>query len=94
MTHMKKLQMLLALLFATTLLQHIQAQTKSTQITTPNIVLIFMDDMGYADPEVYGGMPYHTPNINKLAASGMRFTNFYAAQAVCSASRAAILTGC
>jgi arylsulfatase len=62
--------------------------------TTPNIVLIFMDDMGYGDPEVYGGFPYHTPNINKLAASGMRFTNFYAAQAVCSASRAALLTGC
>jgi len=61
---------------------------------TPNIVLIFMDDMGYGDPEVYGGFPYHTPNINKLAASGMRFTNFYAAQAVCSASRAALLTGC
>jgi arylsulfatase len=76
---MKKLQMLLALLFATTLLQHIQAQIKSNQ-NTPNIVLIFMDDMGYGDPEVYGGFPYHTPNINKLAASGMRFTNFYAAQ--------------
>ncbi|MEJ0106923.1 MAG: sulfatase-like hydrolase/transferase [Bacteroidota bacterium] len=37
---------------------------------------------------------YHTPNINKLAAQGIRFTNFYAAQAVCSASRAALLTGC
>ena len=93
MNRMKKLQMLLAFIFATSLLQHVQAQTKSTQ-TTPNIVLIFMDDMGYGDPEVYGGFPYHTPNINKLAASGMRFTNFYAAQAVCSASRAALLTGC
>jgi arylsulfatase len=90
---MKKLQMLLAFIFVTTLLQQIHAQTKSNQ-TTPNIVLIFMDDMGYGDPEVYGGFPYHTPNINKLAASGMRFTNFYAAQAVCSASRAALLTGC
>jgi arylsulfatase len=53
-----------------------------------------MDDMGYGDLECYGGMPYHTPNINKLAADGMRFTHFYAAQAVCSASRAALLTGC
>lgn len=60
----------------------------------PNIVLIFMDDMGYGDPECYGGYPYHTPHINQLAAEGMRFTNFYAAQAVCSASRAALLTGC
>ena len=90
---MKKLQLLLAFIFATSLLKQVKAQTKSTQ-PTPNIVLIFMDDMGYGDPEVYGGFPYHTPNINKLAASGMRFTNFYAAQAVCSASRAALLTGC
>jgi len=72
----------------------LQAQKRSVVSITPNIVLIFMDDMGYGDPEVYGGFPYHTPNINKLAASGMRFTNFYAAQAVCSASRAALLTGC
>lgn len=53
-----------------------------------------MDDMGYGDLECYGGFPYHTPNINRLAAQGMRFTNFYAAQAVCSASRAGLLTGC
>ena len=56
--------------------------------STPNIVIIFMDDMGYGDPECYGGFPYHTPNINVLAAQGMRFTNYYCAQAVCSASRA------
>ncbi|HEX5024048.1 MAG TPA: sulfatase-like hydrolase/transferase, partial [Agriterribacter sp.] len=60
----------------------------------PNVIVIFMDDMGYGDLECYGGFPYHTPNINKLAAQGMRFTNFYAAQAVCSASRAGLLTGC
>lgn len=62
--------------------------------TTPNVVIIFMDDMGYGDPECYGGGPYHTPQINSLAAQGMRFTNFYDAQAVCSASRSALLTGC
>ena len=60
----------------------------------PNVILILMDDMGYGDLECYGGFPYHTPNINKLAAGGMRFTNFNVAQAVCSASRAAFLTGC
>ncbi len=43
---------------------------------TPNIIIILMDDLGYGDLECYGGFPYHTPNINKLAASGMRFTNF------------------
>ncbi|MFT4152914.1 sulfatase [Parafilimonas sp.] len=67
------------------------AQSKNNQ---PNIVLIFMDDMGYGDVEAYGGTGYTTPNINKLAAEGMRFTNFYAAQPICSASRAALLTGC
>ncbi len=68
--------------------------SQSTQIKPPNVVIIFMDDMGYGDPECYNGLLYHTPNINKLAAGGIRFTNFYAAQAVCSASRAALLTGC
>jgi arylsulfatase len=60
----------------------------------PNIVLIYMDDMGYGDVAAYGGIGYVTPNLDKLAAQGMRFTNFYAAQPVCSASRAALLTGC
>lgn len=60
----------------------------------PNIVLIFMDDMGYGDLDAYGGIDYATPNIDKLAAQGMRFTNFYSAQAICTASRAGILTGC
>jgi arylsulfatase A-like enzyme len=63
-------------------------------ISRPNIVVIFMDDMGYGDPACYNGSLYETPNIDRLAAEGMRFTNFYVAQAVCSASRAALLTGC
>lgn len=60
----------------------------------PNIVLIFIDDLGYADVGCYGAMGYETPNIDHLAEQGMRFTSFYVAQAVCSASRAALLTGC
>jgi arylsulfatase A-like enzyme len=60
----------------------------------PNIVLIFIDDMGYADLGCYGATGYATPNIDGLASEGMRFTSFYVAQAVCSASRAALLTGC
>jgi arylsulfatase len=60
----------------------------------PNIVIIFMDDMGYGDPQFNDGIGYTTPNMDKLAAEGMRFTSFYAAQATCTASRAAILTGC
>jgi len=59
----------------------------------PNVVLIFMDDLGYGDVGVYGAEGYTTPNLDRLAAEGMRFTDFYASQAVCSASRAALLTG-
>lgn len=61
---------------------------------TPNVILIFMDDMGYGDPVCYGGGPYQTPHLDGLAAAGIRFTQFYAAQAVCTASRGALLTGC
>src|SRR5262245_8178825 len=66
----------------------------SAPAATPNIVLIFCDDMGYADVGCYGAKGYKTPNIDRLARQGVRFTDFYAAQAVCSASRAALLTGC
>ena len=60
----------------------------------PNVVLLFMDDLGYGDVGVYGARGYATPHLDRLAAEGMRFTDFYASQAVCSASRAALLTGC
>ena len=59
----------------------------------PNIVIILLDDMGYGDIESFGAIDYQTPNINNLADNGMLFTNFYSAQAVCSASRAGLLTG-
>ena len=64
------------------------------QAALPNIVLIFMDDMGYGDIGSYGATGYNTPNIDQLASEGMRLTNFYAAQPVCTVSRAALLTGC
>jgi arylsulfatase A-like enzyme len=60
----------------------------------PNIVLIFIDDLGYADVGCFGAKGYDTPNLDRMAEDGMRFTSFYVAQAVCSASRAALLTGC
>lgn len=60
----------------------------------PNIVVIFMDDMGYADVGCFGAQGYQTPNIDKLAAGGRKFTNFHVAQPVCSASRCALMTGC
>ncbi len=60
----------------------------------PNFVIIFTDDQGYADAGCYGAEGFKTPNLDKMAAEGMRFTDFYVAQAVCSASRAALMTGC
>ncbi|MBM3457883.1 MAG: sulfatase [Armatimonadetes bacterium] len=60
----------------------------------PNVVLIYADDLGYADLGCFGAQGYETPNLDRLAREGRRFTNFHTAQAVCSASRAALLTGC
>ncbi len=60
----------------------------------PNVVIIFTDDQGYGDVGVFGARGYATPNLDSLARDGVKFTNFHVAQAVCSASRAALLTGC
>jgi arylsulfatase len=60
----------------------------------PNIILIVADDLGYADVGVYGAKGFTTPHLDELAKEGIRFTDFHVAQAVCSASRAALLTGC
>ena len=60
----------------------------------PNVVIVFADDQGYADVGVFGAEGFETPNLDRMAAEGRTFTDFYAAQAVCSASRAALLTGC
>ena len=61
---------------------------------SPNIILILMDDLGYGDLSCYGALDIRTPHLDQLASEGIRFTNYLAAQAVCSASRAALLTGC
>lgn len=60
----------------------------------PNIVFLLVDDLGWGDFGCYGAKFNETPNIDKLAADGMRFSNAYAASTVCSPSRAAILSGC
>ena len=59
----------------------------------PNIVLIFADDLGINDLGCYGRKDHRTPNLDKLAAQGMRFTSAYCAQPICSPSRAALMTG-
>lgn len=60
----------------------------------PNVVIIFLDDSGWADFKPFGSPAYPTPNVQRLAAEGCRFDQFYVPQAVCSASRAALMTGC
>ncbi len=60
----------------------------------PNVVIILVDDLGYADLGCFGAEKIKTPNMDRMASEGMKFTSFYVAQAVCSASRAALLTGC
>ena len=69
------------------------AQMSQAAERLPNVVIIYADDLGYADLGCYGSK-IKTPNLDKLAKQGRRFTSFHVAQAVCSASRAALLTGC
>ncbi|OUW17817.1 MAG: hypothetical protein CBD18_03855 [Opitutales bacterium TMED158] len=59
----------------------------------PNIVLIYVDDLGYGDLGCYGSEKNDTPHVDQLAADGMRFTEYYSASPVCTPSRAALLTG-
>lgn len=67
---------------------------QETKERPPNVVLIFTDDQGYNDVGVFGAKDIATPNLDQMAREGAMLTSYYAAQAVCSASRAGILTGC
>ena len=69
-------------------------QDKKPDLSTPNIVIIFCDDMGYGDLGSYGAKGYETPNLDEMASNGLRFTDFLSAHGACSASRTALLTGC
>jgi arylsulfatase len=76
-----------------------RAQTPAVSRIEPpaapsNVVLILVDDLGYGDLGCFGSKTIRTPNLDRMAAEGTRFTDFYVAQAVCSASRAAMMTGC
>ena len=65
----------------------------SEAIGPPNIIYILADDLGYGDPGVYGQKKIKTPNIDKLAAEGMLFTQHYSGSTVCAPSRSALMTG-
>ena len=81
--HLAWLAIVLGPMFATA------AEPKS-----PNIVIVFTDDQGYGDLGCFGATGFETPNIDRLAKEGVRFTDFHVSQPVCSASRASLLTGC
>ncbi len=66
----------------------------SPAAATPNVVIIFIDDMGYADIGPFWRQGYETPHLDRMAQEGMKFTDFLVSSAVCSASRAALMTGC
>ncbi|MDX8339533.1 sulfatase [Draconibacterium sp. IB214405] len=67
---------------------------KPEETKQPNVVIIFLDDSGYSDFAPFGHPTFETPNVQKLAEEGIMFKNFYVPQAVCSASRSALISGC
>src|SRR6266508_2879274 len=82
-----KIRSLVVILIAAFALDIATAQTK------PNIIFIQADDLGYGDLSCYGQRKFKTPNIDRLAAEGMRFTQYYAGSTVCAPSRSALMTG-
>jgi hypothetical protein len=84
------------LLLMTTCLAAVSACTTSEKPAPevkPNIVVIYLDDLGYGDVGAYGAIGLKTPNIDKLAEGGVKFTTGYASSATCTPSRYALLTG-
>ena len=68
--------------------------TGALQAAKPNFILIFADDQGYGDLSCFGSKTIDTPNIDRIAKEGRKFTSFMVASPVCTPSRAALLTGC
>ena len=79
-----------AAIAASTCTHALAAESKSK----PNFIIIFIDDQGYQDLGCFGSPNIKTPNIDRMAKDGMRFTDFYSAASVCTPSRAALMTGC
>ena len=71
-----------------------QTAASSADLPLPNVVVILTDDQGYQDVGCFGSPNIKTPNLDRMAREGMQFTDFQVAQAVCSSSRAALMTGC
>jgi len=87
----RRIALSLLALTAVTLSVPVNAQERPVRL--PNVVLIYADDMGYADLSAYGNRMIKTPNIDRLARDGVKFTKAYTTAALCSPSRAGLLTG-
>ncbi len=68
--------------------------TQAVAAERPNFIIIYTDDQGYEDVGCFGSPDINTPNLDQMAQEGTRLTNFYVSAPICSASRAALLTGC
>ncbi len=68
-------------------------KTTIKEDTRPNIIFVFVDDMGYGDPSSFGNTKIQTPNMDRIAKEGIKFTNFYVASPICSPSRVGVTTG-
>lgn len=87
---MKKISTLVILAFGWVLSA---AAQKSTAVSKPNVIIINADDLGYGDLSCYGATKIHTPNLDRLAAKGIRFTNAHSTSATCTPARYALMTG-
>src|SRR5437868_11311029 len=88
---LNKAQLLCCVLVA--LLHGFTTSAADSPASRPNIILLLTDDMGYGDVACYGGKLVPTPNIDRMAREGSRFTQFYVASPICSPSRTGLLTG-
>jgi arylsulfatase A-like enzyme len=90
---MKKIIALLVIMSSILMVTTIRAETAINNKSKQNVIFILIDDMGWMDCSVYGSQYYETPEIDRLASMGVRFTQAYSANPLCSPTRAAILTG-
>src|SRR6187549_2275190 len=81
------------LLLLAVLISFVPQRALAADASKPNVIFILADDLGYGDLGCYGQTKIKTPNIDKLAAEGIRFTSCYAGSTVCAPSRCALMTG-